>query len=148
MHRWVMYLIRCSGLSQFLNIFSWEFWVNDLRCWCPSNVWLHCKEWCHGQGGSPADIPPLSLTHGCRHLGAIGAGQVFLLSQTVLLCYQPYQLPARLRVKEAQNCRYNWPMMRKLMGKFYFLITRIIKSAETRSFWRNFKIYTQYSQIF
>ena len=36
-------------------------------------------------------------------------------------------------------------MMRKLMGKFYFLITRIIKSAETRSFWRNFQIDTQYT---
>ena len=71
----------CAGLSLFRNIFGWEFGVNDLRCWCPSNVWLHCKEWCQGQGAR-ADIPPLSLTHGCRHLGAIGAGQVFLLSIT------------------------------------------------------------------
>ena len=70
-------------------------------------------------------------------------------TQTDLLCYQPYQLLAQLRAKEAQNCRrYNWLMMRKLMGKFYFLITRIIRSAETRSFRRNFKIYTQHSQIF
>ena len=143
-----MYLICCAGLCLFRNIFSWEFGLNDLRCWCPSNVWLHCKEWCQGRHSS-------SLTHsrmqtlGCNRSWA----SVFIIyhvtTQTDLLCYQPYQLLAQLRAKEAQNCRrYNWLMMRKLMGKFYFLITRIIRSAETRSFRRNFKIYTQHSQIF